>query len=92
MQPPSWPIEVADRLSLLWLQQHPLRRRRRQRDEGCQEEEDVEVEEREPWENSSRVYYFCWKIEDKSTYIRSIIVVVRLTLRVWLPTYFGLHY
>ena len=45
MQPPSWPIEVADRLSLLWLQQHPLRRRR-QRDEGCQEE-DVEVEERE---------------------------------------------
>ena len=46
MQPPSWPIEVADRLSLLWLQQHPLRRRR-QRDEGCQEEEDVEVEERE---------------------------------------------
>ena len=69
MQPPSWPIEVADRLSLLWLQQHPLRRRR-QRDEGCQEEEDVEVEERErePWENSSRVYYFCWRIEDKSTY------------------------
>ena len=66
MQPPSWPIEVADRLSLLWLQQHPLRRRR-QRDEGCQEE-DVEVEEREPWENSSRVYYFCWRIEDKSTY------------------------
>ena len=60
MQPPSWPIEVADRLSLLWLQQHPLRRRR-QRDEGCQEEE---VEEpaaaEEPWENSSRVYYFCW--------------------------------
>ena len=44
MQPPSWPIEVAYRLSLLWLQQHPLRRRR-QRDEGCQEE-DVEVEER----------------------------------------------
>ena len=41
MQPPSWPIEVADRLSLLWLQQHPLRRRR-QRDEGCQEEKDVE--------------------------------------------------
>ena len=41
MQPPSWPIEVADRLSLLWLQQHPLRRRR-QRDEGCQEVKDVE--------------------------------------------------
>ena len=38
----------------LW---HPAARRR-QRDEGCQEEEEVGAEE--PWENSSRVYYFCW--------------------------------
>ena len=91
MQPPSWPIEVAYRLSLLWLQQHPLQRRR-QRDEGCQEEEDVEVEEREsPGKILPGSTTFVGELRTNLR-IRSIIVVVRLTLRVWLSTYFGLHY
>ena len=89
MQPPSWPIEVADRLSLLWLQQHPLRRRR-QRDEGCQEEEDVEVEERALGKFFQGLLLLLGELRTNLR-IRSIIVVVRLTLRVWLSTYFGLH-
>ena len=87
MQPPSWPIEVAEtgfrsmasrRPSSSTWWRLPRRRRCRSRRES-------------PGKILPGSTTFVGELRTNLR-IRSIIVVVRLTLRVWLPTYFGLHY